>query len=76
MQCPRLHPRPTESESEDLQDLQVAHVHVKVGRPWLSGNNVLELTLIEHLLQAGTVRSTFIYIGPFKPHNNPMTLRL
>lgn len=50
-------------------------MHVKVGRPWLSGNNVLELTLMEHLLRAGTVQSTFIYIGSFNPHNNPMTLR-
>lgn len=45
----RLYLRPTESEAEDLQDLQAVHVHVKVEKLWLSGNNILELILTEHV---------------------------
>lgn len=76
MQLLRLHPRPTESESEFLQDLQLGRVHMKLEKPWLSGNNVLELTLMEHLLWAGTGRSAFTYNSSFNPHDNLMILRL
>lgn len=51
-------------------------VHVKVEKAWLNENNILEVTLAEQLLCAGTVLSPFTYIDSFNSYNNLVTLGL